>query len=79
VLGALTRQRTVRLATNAETADQSAIALDIFRAARSRADGVVWPMSFIQSTAGVMITLVDFEVLGEVGDPVCQDRHLDFG
>jgi hypothetical protein len=26
-----------------------------------------------------MIALVNLEVLGEVSDPVCQDRHLDFG
>ena len=67
-----------RLATNAETADQSAVALDIsalhvIEQAASLAD------ELHESTARVMIALVDLEVLGEMGDPVRQERHLDFG
>jgi len=62
--GALTASTYRSLATNAETADQSAIALDIsalhvVEQTASLAD------ELHQSTAGVMITLVDFEVLGE--------------
>ena len=67
-----------RLATNAESTDQSAVALDIsalhvIEQAATLAD------ELHETTTGVMITLVDLEVLGEMGDPVRQDRHLDFG
>ena len=67
----------VRLATNAESADQRAIALDIsalhvIEQAASLAD------ELHESTARVMIALVDLEVLGEVRDSSRQQRDLDF-
>ena len=78
MLSTLTASTRLRLATNAETADQSAVALDIsalhvVEQAASLAD------ELHESAARVMIALVDLEVLGEVGDPVRQERHLDFG
>ena len=67
-----------RLATNAETADQLAItlhiaALHVIEQATTLAD------ELHESAASVVITLVNLEVLGEVRDPVRQDRDLDFG
>ena len=67
-----------RLATNAETTDQSAIALDIaaldvVQQTATLAD------EFHESASGVMITLVDFQVLGEVRDSVSQNRDLNLG
>ncbi len=66
------------LATNAEPADQSAVALDIstlhiVEQAATLAD------ELHESTASVMIALVDLQVLGEVCNPVRQDRHLHLG
>jgi hypothetical protein len=66
------------LATNAEPADQSAVALDIstlhiVEQAATLAD------EHHESTARVMIALVNLEVLGEVCNPVRQNRHLDLG
>ena len=67
-----------RLATNAETTDQGAIALNVatlhvIEQTASLAN------ELHESTPGVMIALVGLEVLGEVRDPVSQDRDLDFG
>ena len=67
-----------RLATNAETADQSAVALDI-SALHVIEQTATLADELHESTARVMIALVDLEVLGEMCDPVSQNRHLDFG
>jgi hypothetical protein len=78
VLSTLTASTCLRLATNAETADQSAVALDI-SALHVVEQTATLADELHESTASVMIALVNLEVLSEVSDPVCQDRHLDFG
>jgi hypothetical protein len=67
-----------RLATNAETADQSAIALDIATLHVIEQTATL-ANELHESTAGVVITLVNLEVLGEVRDPVRQNRDLNLG
>jgi hypothetical protein len=67
-----------RLATNAESTDQSAIALDI-AALHIIEQTATLTNELHESTAGVMITLVYLEVLGEMRNPVCQNCDLDFG
>jgi hypothetical protein len=66
----------VRLATNAESTDQSAVALDI-SALHVIEQTATLTNELHQSTSGVMITLVYLEVLGEMRDPVCQNRDLN--
>ena len=66
-----------RLATNAETTNQRAVALYVaFLHVVQQTTTLTDELH--ESAAGVMITLVNLEVLGEMRDPGCQERHLDF-
>jgi hypothetical protein len=67
-----------QLATYAETTDQGAIALDI-AALHVIEKTTTLTNELHESTAGVMITLVNLEVLGKMRNPVRQDRDLDLG
>jgi len=68
----------VRLATNAESADQRAIALYVaFCYVVQQSTALTNELH--ESTASVMIALVNLEVLGEMRDPGCQERDLDLG
>jgi hypothetical protein len=67
-----------RLATNAETTDQSAIALDI-AALHVIEQTATLANELHESTARVMIAFVNLEVLGEMRNPVRQNRDLNFG
>ncbi len=67
-----------RLATNAETTDQGAVALYIALLHVIEQTAALTD-ELHEATTGVMITLVNLQVLGEVRDPVRQDRDLDLG
>ena len=67
-----------RLATNAESTDQSAITLDI-AALHVIEQSATLANELHESAARVMIALVNLEMLGEMRNPVGQDRDLDFG
>jgi hypothetical protein len=68
----------VRLATNAESTDQRAITLYVaFLHVVQQSTALTDELH--ESAAGVVITLVDLEVLGEMRDPVGQERDLDLG
>jgi hypothetical protein len=68
----------VRLATYAETPDQISVTLHV-----AALHVIEQPATLAdenhETAAGVMITLVDLEVLGEMRDPVRQERYLDLG
>lgn len=68
----------VRLATNAETADQCAIPLDV---AVLHVVEQPTPLAneLHQSAPRVVITAVNLEVLGQVRDPVGQESDLHLG
>jgi len=67
----------VRLATNAESADQSAVALHVaFLHVVQQSTALTDELH--ESPARVVIAFVDLEVLGEVRDSSRQQRDLDF-
>src|SRR5579872_379810 len=68
----------IRLATYAETPDQSSVTLHV-----AALHVIEQPATLAdenhETAAGVMITVVDLEVLGEMRDPVRQESDLDLG
>ena len=67
-----------RLATNAESTDQSAVALDI-AALHVIEQTATLADELHESAARVMIAFMNLEVLGEMRNPVGQNRDLNFG
>src|SRR5215212_1733903 len=67
----------VRSATQAETIDDRAVALD-FGLLQVVEKPTALAHEQQQATKAVMVVLVLLEVLGEMSDPVAQQRHLDF-
>ena len=66
-----------RLATNAETTNQRAVALYVaFLHVVQQTTSLTNELH--ESTASVMIALVNLEMLGEMRDSGRQERHLDF-
>ena len=66
-----------KLSTQAEASDQGAVALDVIvldvsKQALAAAD------ELHEATAGVVVTFVNFEVLGEPVDTACEQGNLHF-
>ena len=66
------------LAADAEPRDQAAVAVYVVRP-HVVEQAAPTTDQLHQTAPGVVVTLVDLQVLGEVVDPFGEDRHLHFG